>query len=50
MQIIRQSAMNEKNETSDKLREYILNHFLGEVTPSKKALEYVSREVKELFS
>jgi len=49
MQIIRQSAMNEKNDSPDKLREYILNHFMGEITPSKKALEYVSREVKELF-
>ncbi len=49
MQIIRQSAMNEKNDSSDKLREYILNHFMGEITPSKKALEYVTREVKELF-
>jgi len=49
MQIIRQSAMNEKNDSSDKLREYILNHFMGEITPSKKALEYVTKEVKELF-
>ena len=49
MQIIRQSAMSEKIESSDKLRESILNHFMGEITPSKKALAYVNREVKELF-
>jgi hypothetical protein len=49
LQIIRQSVMNEKNDSSDKLRHYILNHFMGEITPSKKALEYVNKEVKELF-
>jgi hypothetical protein len=49
MQVIRQSAMNEKVDTADKLREFLLNHFMGEITPSKKALAYVKKEVKELF-
>jgi len=49
MQVIRQSAMNEKVDSSDKLRESLLNHFMGEVTPSKKALEYLKKEVSELF-
>jgi hypothetical protein len=49
IQVIRQSAMNEKIDTSDKLREFLLNHFMGEITPSKKALAYVKKEVKELF-
>ena len=49
MQVIRQSAMNEKVDSADKLREFLLNHFMGEITPSKKALAYVKKEVKELF-
>ena len=49
IQVIRQSAMNEKIDSSDKLREFLLNHFMGEITPSKKALAYVKKEVKELF-
>ena len=49
MQVIRQSAMNEKVDNADKLRESLLNHFMGEVTPSQKALAYVKKEVRELF-
>ena len=48
-QLIRQSAMNEKVDSSDKLRENLLNHFMGEVTPSHKALMYLKKEVSELF-
>ena len=48
-QLIRQSAMNEKVDSSDKLRETLLNHFMGEVTPSHKALLYLKKEVSELF-
>lgn len=47
--IIRQSAMNEKIDNADKLRESLLNHFMDEVTPSQKALVYVKKEVSELF-
>lgn len=49
IQVIRQSAMNEKVDNADKLREFLLNHFMEEITPSKKALAYVKKEVKELF-
>lgn len=49
MQVIRQSSMNDKVEDSDKLRAFILNHFMDEVTPSHKALMYVKKEVGELF-
>jgi len=49
IQLIRQSAMSEKVDNADKLRESLLNHFMGEITPSQKALAYVKKEVKELF-
>jgi len=49
IQIIRQASMNEKNDTSDTLRENILRHFMEEITPSKKALAYVRKEVSEMF-
>ena len=48
-QVIRQTSMNEKVDNSDKLRTFLLNHFMGEVTPSHKALMYVKKEVSELF-
>jgi hypothetical protein len=49
LQVIRQSGMNDKVEDSDKLRTFILNHFMDEVTPSHKALMYVKKEVNEMF-
>lgn len=49
MQVVRQSGMNEKVDDSDKLRAYLLNHFMDEITPSHKALMYVKKEVGELF-
>lgn len=49
IQVIRQTSMNEKVDDADKLRTSLLNHFMGEITPSKKALEYVNKEVGELF-
>ncbi len=49
MQVIRQASMNEKVDDSDKLRAFLLNHFMGEVTPSHKALMFVKKEVSELF-
>ena len=49
IQIIRQTAMNEKIESADKLREAVLNHFMGEVTPSQKALAYLKKEIHQLF-
>lgn len=49
MQVVRQSGMNEKVDDPDKLRAFLLNHFMDEVTPSHKALMYVKKEVGELF-
>ncbi len=49
IQVIRQASMNEKVDDSDKLRAFILNHFMDEVTPSHKALMFVKKEVSELF-
>jgi len=49
IQVIRQASMNEKVGDSDKLRAFLLNHFVGEVTPSHKALMFVKKEVSELF-
>ena len=48
IQVIRQGAMREKDTTAAKMREYLLRSFLGEVTPSQKALDYVRKEVSEL--
>jgi len=49
IQVIRQASMNEKVDDSDKLRAFLLNHFMDEVTPSHKALMFVKKEVSELF-
>ncbi|PHS64708.1 MAG: hypothetical protein COB12_08130 [Flavobacterium sp.] len=49
IQVIRQASMNEKVDDSDKLRAFLLNHFVGEITPSHKALMFVKKEVSELF-
>lgn len=49
MQVIRKSAMSEKVDNAAKLRESLLNHFMGEITPSQRALAYVKNEVNELF-
>ncbi|MCH2490832.1 MAG: hypothetical protein MK211_11840 [Flavobacteriales bacterium] len=47
--IIRQAAMHEKENNADALRQYVLQNFMEEVTPSQKALVYVRKEVSELF-
>jgi len=47
--IIRQGVMHEKNDSADVLREWLLRHFMEEVTPSQKSLTYVRKEVSELF-
>ena len=41
--------MNEKIESADKLREAVLNHFMGEITPSQKALAYLKKEIHQLY-
>ena len=47
--IIRQGSMHQKDGDVDKTREWLLQQFLEEVTPSQKALAYVKKEVGELF-
>ena len=49
IQLIRQTAMNDKVMSADKLREAILNHFMGNVTPSQKALIIIKKEISGLF-
>lgn len=49
IQIIRQTTMNQKIQSADKLREAVLNHFMGEVTPSQKALAFLKKEIQQLF-
>ena len=47
--IIRQGVMHEKDGNVDKMREWLLQNFMEEVTPSQKALAYIKKEVSELF-
>jgi hypothetical protein len=47
--VIRQGAMHEKDGNVDKMREWLLQNFMEEVTPSQKALGYIKKEVSELF-
>lgn len=47
--VIRQAAMHETGNGSQKMREYLLRNFMEEVTPSQKALAYIKTEVAELF-
>ncbi|MBA3985488.1 MAG: hypothetical protein H0X63_02690 [Flavobacteriales bacterium] len=49
IQIIRQTAMNEKVDTANKLRETIISHFMEDTSPSQKALLYVKKEVGEMW-
>ncbi len=47
--VIRQASMQEKEGDVDKMRAWLLQHFMDEVTPSQKAMGYVKKEVSELF-
>ncbi len=49
IQVIRQAAMHEKENSANTMRESILRNFMEEITPSQKALAYVKKEVGELF-
>lgn len=49
IQIIRKTAMNEKVDSSNKLRETIISHFMDEISPSQKALLYLKQEVGEIW-
>ncbi len=47
--IIRQGTMHEKDGNVDKMREYLLQNFMDEISPSQKALTYLKHEVSENF-
>ncbi len=47
--VIRQGTMHEKEGDVDKMRAWLLQNFMEEITPSQKALAYVKKEVSELF-
>ncbi len=47
--IIRQGAMHEKDGNVDKMRTWLLQNFMEEISPSQKALAYLKNEVSELF-
>ncbi|RFN60171.1 DUF7935 family protein [Marixanthomonas ophiurae] len=47
--VIRQGAMHENGNTANTMQEWVLRHFMEEVTPSQKALTYVKKEVGELL-
>jgi len=47
--VIRQAVMHENARDADGIREYLLRNFMGELTPSQKALAYMKKEVSELF-
>ncbi len=49
LQIIRQTAMNDKVGNADKLREMVLTLYMEEITPSQRAMKYLKNEVSELF-
>ena len=49
IQVLRQSGMNKKVDNPEKLRAFLLNHFMDEETPSHKALLLLKKEVSELF-
>ncbi len=49
IQLIRKSAMSNKIDSADKLREGILNDMLDKQAPSAAALSFVKKEVGELW-
>lgn len=49
IQLIRKANMNEKVDSAQKLREFILTELMDKQTPQSTALSYVKQEVKELF-
>ena len=49
IQQIRKSALSNKIDSADKLREAVLNDMLDKPSPSTAALAYVKKEVSELW-
>ena len=49
IQMIRKTAMNERIDTADKLRESILNDLMEKATPSSAALSYLKNELNKFL-
>lgn len=49
IQIIRKAALSDKVDSSDKLREVILNEMLDKRSPSDAALSFIKEEVSEIW-
>jgi hypothetical protein len=49
IQIIRKVSMSEKVDSANKLREAVLNEFMDKQSPSITALQYIKKEVSDLF-
>ncbi len=49
IQMIRKASMLEKVDSADKLRETILRDLLDKRSPSNTALEYIKKEVSEMW-
>ncbi|WP_034057950.1 DUF7935 family protein [Lacinutrix jangbogonensis] len=49
VQLIRKAALNDKVDSADKLREYILTDMIDRTPPSSAALSYIKQEVSELW-
>ncbi|MBC9795329.1 hypothetical protein [Sinomicrobium weinanense] len=50
IQLIRKTAMSDKTDSADKLRETILNELLDKAPPSSTALAYIKKEVNDLLN
>ena len=49
IQMIRKTAMNERVDSADKLREAILNDLMEKATPSSAALSYLKNELNKFL-
>ena len=49
IQMIRKTAMNERVDSADKLRESILNDLMEKATPSSAALSYLKNELNKFL-
>ncbi|MEM1001645.1 MAG: hypothetical protein AAGH46_03230, partial [Bacteroidota bacterium] len=49
IQLIRKSAMSDKTDTANKLREVILTDLMDKQPPSNAALAFIKNEVAEMW-
>lgn len=49
IQIVRKASTNENCADAQQLREFVLNEFMEKQTPSATALEYIKKEVSEMW-